>query len=111
MRGNPTKKEMNKIVFGDPPVVVAEFYDKEVLDVSASRDAGKRIMTSKIYIHQTCEEENAEGHRPMQEMDKRRHPIAWEAYETRKADESRNVPDIQPERSIGGAIAQANHGT
>jgi hypothetical protein len=111
MRGQPSQKEMNKIVFGEPSLVVAEFYDHDTVDSAASHAARKKIMKSVIYIHQVCEEEKAEGRRPMQEQDKRRHPQAWQAYEMRKEHESRNVPDIQPERSIGGAIAQTYNGT
>jgi hypothetical protein len=103
----PTQAEMEEKIFGTPPTVVAEFYDKQILDVPASNEADKRIYKSRVYLHHKCVKENVEQHRPMQEVDQIRYPQAWEAYERSKDNElSGQIQDVSAP-SIGAGFARS----
>ena len=112
MRDELSPAELNLEFYGKPPVVTARFYDKEVLDVSASRTAGHRVMCNKVYIHQIAAKEKdykgrpVEAERPSDQTDQRRYPEAWQAYLKEKEDgRLRSVSETGT--CIGGAIAAA----
>ena len=89
---------MEEAVFGKTPVVTARFYDKQALDVSASRAQGQRVMMTKTYLHHECKKENASINRPMQEEDKHRYPEAWADYQRSKEHErSGQVQNLRTE--------------
>ena len=109
MRDELTPAELDFEFYGAKPVVVAEFYDTEVLDQMASKAAGHRVEKKAIYVHVVCEREGSENRRPMQTIDKQRYPAEWNRYQEAHR-EPQDIPDIRTEApcvGIGEGYAQA----
>lgn len=98
MRDELTQAELDEIFYGAKPVVEARFFSHEVIDVTASRAAGQRVMKVMPYVELKCEREKAYISRPAQPQDSHNHKAAWMAYQKEIADERpRQVPEVRPE--------------
>jgi hypothetical protein len=106
MRDELTMAELNREFYGPPPRIEAKFFDREVLDPGASKEAGRRVMRSRTYIHLVCHREQVQTERPVQEQDKKQFSEAWAKYMQEKKDAEpdaghREVPDLQQIRGSG----------
>ena len=97
MKDELTQRELDEIFYGRKPVVEAEFYDHEVVDIPASKRAGKRVMKVTAYIRKFCEKEGSEHSRVASDADIREFPESWSAYLRTKDNEPREIQDVQPE--------------
>ena len=93
-----TQAELDAIFYGKPPVVVARFFNRQVLDPQASKEAGTRIEKTLPFIHLKCEKEGVENTRPVQAADKKRYAQEWLAFEEDQANElPGQVQDLRAE--------------
>ena len=107
MRDHLTMREMEFEFYGPRPVIEAEFYDHQAIDVDASKEAGKSVYKPRPYIHLFCKQEGVDYRRPVRAMDHKQFPEAWATYQKEKEDERhREIQDSEPTRSNGG-IGQA----
>jgi hypothetical protein len=90
MKDELTQAELNEIFYGKPPLVAARFFDEQVLDPSASRAAGHRVLKTSLYVELTCKKEDAHIIRPADDADKQKFRREYEVYvnaNARKSDE------------------------
>ena len=113
MRDELSGAELNEIFYGKKPLIEATFYDKDVVDVEASREAGTRLLKTVTFIGRTCEKEKTVFHRIAKPVDQRQFPDAWSAYLKLKETEHERHREIQNDstgRTLGEGIAARHRG-
>jgi hypothetical protein len=96
-RDELSQKELDDIFYGKRPAVSVKFFDAEVLDPSASRAAGKRVMCTRTHVDLSCPAEKAACRRPATEEDQQMWPEQWAEYERSKRDVgSGSLQNVQP---------------
>lgn len=76
----------------ESPNVEAHIFDKQVLQVKASKEAGEEIYKPMTYIEIRIKGQTQESVRPLQESDTKRFPDAWRYYNGQEVQGSIGTP-------------------
>ncbi len=76
----------------ESPNVEAHIFDKQVLQVKASKEAGEEIYKPMTYIEIRIKGQTQESVRPLQEGDTKRFPDAWRYYNGQEVQGSTGTP-------------------
>jgi hypothetical protein len=95
MQEELSQAELDQIFYGKKPKKTARFWIRQILDPSASKEAGMRIMKDADYVDIECKRENVFVSRMVQDQDKREFPVEWAAFQKEKEDHVTGTGKIQ----------------